>query len=375
MAEYTTANYGSMMRDEARIAAYVGALRKVIVPGETTVLEIGTGTGVVAFAAAHAGARHVYAVEPNPAIEVAREIAALNGVTGIDFIQAMSTELDLPRADVVLSDLRGMTPLYQHHIPSIVDARERLLAPGGTLIARADDVFVAPATAPKTWHEHIGFWDQNPVGLDMTPAKRLASNSLFHCDAQPGDLLAPPARLCHLDYATVTTPHVVAEVRFGVVRDGLLHGFSVWFDTQVDAEISLSNAPGQPMLAYGRPFLPLLAPFELRAGEALELAVSARLVGDQYYWTWSGGVSGDSTRTFAQSSFQGAEISLPSLQKVRLDARPQRSASADRLLRVLDAMDGNRSVAELAAMLEPQLDSSAALSLVSAVVAEHGRRT
>src|SRR5690606_8062811 len=102
---YSTISYGAMMRDRERIDAYLAALRKVIVPGETTVLELGTGTGIVAFAAAQAGAKKVYAVEPNAAIQTARDIAELNGIEGIEFIQAMSTDVDLPPADVLLSDM------------------------------------------------------------------------------------------------------------------------------------------------------------------------------------------------------------------------------------------------------------------------------
>ena len=64
---------------------------------------------------------------------MAREIAAANGFADrIDFFQELSTEVELPeRADVIVSDLRGVLPAYQHHIGAIADARERLLAPGG----------------------------------------------------------------------------------------------------------------------------------------------------------------------------------------------------------------------------------------------------
>lgn len=376
--DYTTASYGTMMCDRGRIDPYLAALRKVIVPGETTVLELGTGTGVVAFAAIQAGARKVYAVEPNAAIEIGREIAELNGVAGIEFIKAMSTNIDLPPADVLISDLRGVLPLHGLHIPSIIDARERLLRPGGAQIAQSDRLFVAPVEAEKVWRESVGYWDDNPVGLDMSPAKWVTSNATVHCEAQPEHLLAPPAELATIDYRTVESPNVQGHFRSQIRRDGVMHGLSAWFDTQLDRELSLSNAPGQPLLAYGRPMFPVLTPIELRVGEFLELEISARLLRDQYLWTWAGGVVGDPTRTFEQSSFHATDLSIREFDRVRLDALPARSESGEHVRFVLDRMDGSTSLTELATALHerwPDVGADGAVAVVSDVTVRFGRMT
>ena len=67
---------------------------------------------------------------------MAKEIAAANNCSDrIEFVQAMSTDVTLPeRADVIVSDIGGMLPWFQKHIPAIADARRRFLAPGGVLI-------------------------------------------------------------------------------------------------------------------------------------------------------------------------------------------------------------------------------------------------
>ncbi len=119
-----------MVRDERRVQAYLDAMRAVITR-ESFVLEIGTGIGLFAVLASQLGARRIVAIEPSDAIVVAREIAAANGVTNIEFVKDVSQNVDPGgRADVIVSDLRGMLPLYDAHIEAIVDARERLLAPG-----------------------------------------------------------------------------------------------------------------------------------------------------------------------------------------------------------------------------------------------------
>jgi protein arginine N-methyltransferase 1 len=62
------------------------------------------------------GARHVYAVEPDKAIEVAKAAATNNGYADrISFHQGFSTELSLPEGvDILISDLRGVIPRPRH---------------------------------------------------------------------------------------------------------------------------------------------------------------------------------------------------------------------------------------------------------------------
>jgi len=68
-----------MLRDEMRIAAYDAALRRAVT-SESRVLEIGTGTGILAMMAARAGARSVVTCEMTPAIATqAAAIIAQNG--------------------------------------------------------------------------------------------------------------------------------------------------------------------------------------------------------------------------------------------------------------------------------------------------------
>src|SRR5262249_40856432 len=71
--------YFRMIRDEVRHRAYDMALRRAIRPG-SRVLDIGTGTGLLAMMAARAGAAEVVTCERNSAVAaVASEIITRNG--------------------------------------------------------------------------------------------------------------------------------------------------------------------------------------------------------------------------------------------------------------------------------------------------------
>src|ERR1700687_1997045 len=136
---YSLSGYGMMIADRNRSETYTQGLRAGIRPG-AVVMDIGTGLGIMAVKSCHLGASRVYAIEPSEIIQVAREVAAANQCADkIEFFEDVSSKVTVPvRADVIVSDLRGVIPLFEHHIPSIIDARRRFLAPGGTLIGRKD---------------------------------------------------------------------------------------------------------------------------------------------------------------------------------------------------------------------------------------------
>lgn len=375
---YNTASYGMMIQDARRLEAFSSALQRAIVPGESRVLDIGTGTGFMAFVAASAGAREVVGVEPNPAVEIAIEIARLNGLDDVvTFHKILSTDLDDEPFDIVISDLRGRMPLFQGHVPAIVDARRRLLRPGGQLIASHDVVYCAPVQAAETWHDAVGYWDDNMTGYDMSPAKRITANSIFEFDRQPDNLLSAPVRLAEIDYTTIESPHLVARGVADFRRSGTFHGLSVWFDIVLDDQTRLSNGIGEPRLVYGRPLLPVMEPFEVRSGERLEIELRGQRVREDYVWSWSGGIVDDPSRSFEQSSFDGADLSPTDFARLRLDAAPARSDRGDFVAFVLKQMSGGTSLAEIAQQLHaahPQVGSpDDAVVFVSHVVARYGR--
>src|SRR2546423_13133662 len=159
---YTIHNYGGMVKDRVRTGSYMRALGQVI-NSNSVVLDIGTGIGIFALLACKLGARKVYAVESNDVIEVAREIAAANGYEDkIQFIQTLSTEITLPEtADVIVSDIHGVLPLLQQHIPSIADARKRLLKPGGAVIPLRETIWVAPVEEDELYSRYALPWCHN----------------------------------------------------------------------------------------------------------------------------------------------------------------------------------------------------------------------
>jgi protein arginine N-methyltransferase 1 len=345
---YSVADYGALIADTVRMAAFVAALRQVVTPG-SAVIDIGTGTGIFALLACSLGARRVYAIEPNDAIEVARSIAAANGCADrIEFHQAFSTEVTLPeRGDVIVADIGGMLPWFQRAIPSIVDARRRMLAPHGTIIPRRDTIWTAVVEAGEMYSRQTGAWTSSEFGIDMTAAREVAVNTWMRGRIAQEQLLAPPVRWTVVDYATVENVNVHAALEWVVDRAGVGHGLAAGFDRTVAEGVEISNAPDRPeatrpTLVYAPVFFPWTRPVPLDRGDLVSAEVAATLVGEDYIWTWKtrvrSGRTGDEKAAFDQSTFLGLPLSLETLRKRAPDYVPMLSENGRMMLVVLTLM-------------------------------------
>jgi protein arginine N-methyltransferase 1 len=288
---YSLSDYGSMIADTARMDPYAFALKEAI-GHESVVLDIGTATGIHALLACKFGARHVYAVEENDAIEIARQAAVANGCDDrITFLEGMSTEIVLPeRASVIVSDLRGVLPPFQQHIPTIVDARARHLAADGVLIPQRDTLWAALIEAPRLYRDLQAPWDR-PYGLDMRAAALAVLNSWTQDDTGAiscRNLLTNGCEWATLDYTSVVEATVSGTMAADALRSGVAHGLLVWFDTELWDGIGFGNGPGSPSMAsvYGRAFFPLLEPVDVAERDAVEVTIEARYDGNGYDWWW-----------------------------------------------------------------------------------------
>lgn len=351
---YDLIGYGGMIADSVRTDAYARALRGAV-KADSAVLDIGTGTGLFALLACRFGARHVYAVEPSDAIAIARDIARANGYAErITFIQGMSQRIMFPEpVDIIVSDVRGVLPLHQRSVQSILDARRRVLAPGGVLIPASDRLMVSLVDAPNLYEKHALPWETPIHGLDMSAARRFVSNTWHNGRATPEQLLLAPKRWGELDYATLESPDVKGAVSWTAERSGTAHGLSVWFESELAAGATLSNAPDQPELVYGSAFFPLSEPVAVSRGDRIDVALRADLVADRYTWSWNTKIrasdaSGTITANFRQSSFYSLPILQSQLHKHAASHRPTLTEDGEVALLILQLMNEQRTLEHIA---------------------------
>jgi protein arginine N-methyltransferase 1 len=355
LKQYNLGAYGAMIADTVRMQAYRAALELAIKPG-MVVLDLGAGTGIMSLLACKLGAAQVHAVEPSDAIAVARELARANGCADrIEFHQQPSFELALARrADVVVSDLRGVLPLLGRHIPSIVDARERLLAPGGTQIPARDAIDVQLVGDAPLHAQTLGAWRDGALGLDLSAALRWASGQCVKADLSRAQRLGAPQRVVEIDYRTVVSPDVRGRATWVVQAPATAHGLGAWFDTILAGDIGFSNAPDRPRAIYGQMFFPLPEALELRPGDAVDVELAANLVGSEYVWRWSVDArdrGGARKASYRQSSFQAMPVNPARLQARAGDYVPQAGDESRAAARALALFEQRLPVEAIAAQL------------------------
>ena len=349
---YSLRDYGEMIADRERFEAYSKAIAKAVRPGDT-VLEIGCGPGVLTLIASKAGARKVYAIESDDVLEFARQLAAANGLADrIEFIQGDSRKTELPeRVNVIVSDIRGVLPFFDHAIPSIEDARRRFLAPGGTLIPRKDILKLGVIEATEYYCCLTAPWQGSPAGMDLRAALPLILNASYGGRFKREQLLTEVATWCELDYAAGANTNVSAEVPLRIARQGTAHGLCLWFETQLLDDIGYSTGPEATNSVYGQRFLPWLEEVAVEKDDEIQVRLQADLVGLDYVWRWETTIPPNGLRPevhFQQSTFYGGQLSPASLHRRASDFVPTLSpeGQADRWL--LLAMDGKVSLQEIA---------------------------
>ena len=143
----------AMLHDAARNRAYRQAIER-FAPGRT-VLDIGTGSGLLAMMAARAGARRVYACEANPLLATAaRKVIAANGLADkIVLLDRHSGKLDRLKdldggVDMVVSEVFSDNLLGENVLPTLDHARAELCNEGAIFLPEHAEVTIALADRP-----------------------------------------------------------------------------------------------------------------------------------------------------------------------------------------------------------------------------------
>jgi len=241
-----------MMQDEVRNIAFRRALQSINWKGKT-VLEIGTGAGLLAMLIAKSGAEHVFTCESNTVLaDAAVGIIRDNDLEDkITVISKKSSEIkvgrDLPHlADVLVTETLGSDFLNESILSILDDARDRLLSPGALVLPGKVRLYGCLISSPQLRNSKTveGFG-----GIDLTGFNRFAQYRNFQ--------LFDAINICYETYsssellleADLTTGQVETDstVNFKVTENGHCDGIMYWMSVDVDDNNTFSNSPlGDP---------------------------------------------------------------------------------------------------------------------------------
>lgn len=261
-----------MVNDAPRNDAYEAAIKALVRPGDL-VLEIGTGSGLLAMMAARAGAT-VVTCEAVPWIaETARKVIEANGLSDrITVVNTLSTALTvggvLPRrADLLLSEIVASDFLSERIIPAVADARERLLMPDARILPERGGVRCALAGG-DVLEKHLFTGATN--GFDLSAFNQLYPRTVrYDARTVQAVALSAPATPFSFDFTAGPIP-AQQQVRFDLTAavPGRCVALAQWVWLDFGQGILFENSPfiDSPASGWQPGFFLPPAPFAVEAG-------------------------------------------------------------------------------------------------------------
>jgi hypothetical protein len=246
----------AMLDDRARTGSFCEALRKIVKP-EDVVIDIGTGTGVLAACAAMAGARRVFAIESSGIAEVAARVFAANDVKEkVSLVRERSTRATLPeRGTLLVTETIGNDPLDEQLLEIVADAKLRLLEPGARIVPSLLEIFGIAVDIPRSVLERNVFTPRKlegyraSYGIDFSPLvdHRLSSSEPIMVES--GEVatwpLAAPILLASIDLVAPFDTVFSTQSRVTVSRDTQHLGVLLAFRATLAPGIVLSTLPDE----------------------------------------------------------------------------------------------------------------------------------
>lgn len=263
----------TLIADRVRNAAFEKALRTLIKKGETTVADIGTGTGLLALMAAKLGAREVFLYEAAEVAGVAAKVLKANGARNCHLIPCHSTEMvDPPKVDVVVSETLGNYAFEEHMIETLADAKKRFLKPGGTITPRRLEQLVAPVVSDRIQSE-FDAWEK--TGFDLSIARTMSLNNIYVRTLKPAELLEAQV-WDKIEFGSDARSARKGEASWKLKSDATIYGFAVWWKAELVPGVDLSTAPDAPRTHWEQLYFPLLAPIAAKREETIAVALRSK---------------------------------------------------------------------------------------------------
>jgi protein arginine N-methyltransferase 1 len=284
-----------MLADQRRMDFYHEAIARHIKPG-ARVIDLGTGTGILAAFAARAGAAKVYAIDHSKILTHAKELAEHNRLENVEFVAKHSKDFSLSeKVDVIMHEQMGDCLFDEAMVANISDLRDRLLKPGGLIVPSRFELFCEPI---KVRDERLVpfIWEMTVKGYDYGCMERSRPQEPEYYRLVSTDLgivehyLGKPEPVLAFDLHTVNEAELPHEVRFSrtVVNAGRLDGYAVFFRAMVDDDLSLGSAPLDAQRAPHWGFRILRTDRDdFAVGDAIEVTLKVEKWPEVNSWRWS----------------------------------------------------------------------------------------
>lgn len=283
----------TLLADRVRVDAYRAAIERYVHEA-SRVLDLGTGTGILAFLAAGRQPAKVWAIDHSAVIDVARKVRDANGLSCVELVRVNSRKLELSeKVDVIIHEQMGHALFDEQMVLNVTDLRDRFLKPGGRILPARFDFYLDPVQLKEEFTVPF-VWEQTIHGVDFSVLeetrsitahdynyKLLAQHEYDHflCGSEPA---------LQVDLDVMHEGDLPGRFRFRriVISPGRLDGICVHFVARFDDEVSISTSPFAARTSWKVPLLRVQA-HRYKLGDAVEVALDATDLTNPRTWRWS----------------------------------------------------------------------------------------
>jgi len=277
-AKLVAAWHVPMMNDDLRNKFYYSALKSAI-NNQSSILEIGTGSGLLSIMAANLNPREVNTCETNTLIaDCAEEVIKENNLQNkINVIKKNSKDIkighDMTRkADVLVSEILSSEFLGEGVFQSIEDAKKRLLTENAKLIPEYGNIMIALFGGDEIGknvyaekYQNIKFKKFNKIVQRKHFLSRQDLKIIY---------MSQPVEAFHFDF--IKTKYFNKEnkkIEIEVTNNGKCYGVIQWIKLGMQDGLKFENNPRIKNIAVGwQPVLYLFdEPIELKIGKKVSL--------------------------------------------------------------------------------------------------------
>lgn len=209
---------------------------------QSSVLDLGSGSGIWAIMAAKLGAHKVVAVERD--VLMAGMIKAHcidNGVEDrVEVITGDGLQVEFSRSfDIVISETIGHVISDEDLVPLMIRARDRFLKPGGSLVPYEVSLWAAPAELRGDEHSL-----PRGASCSMESFSSLARHApLSVMDKSQLTIIGTPSCLVNIDLLTATSAPALTPLsaRFNVSKDDRVNCIAVWMEAALSPNCKIST--------------------------------------------------------------------------------------------------------------------------------------
>ncbi|XP_025085963.1 protein arginine N-methyltransferase 1-like [Pomacea canaliculata] len=245
-----------MLKDEVRTRTYRNSMyyNKHLFKGKT-VLDVGSGTGILCMFAAKAGAARVIGIECSSIIDYSQKIITANNLDHIiTLVRGKVEEVVLPdgieKVDIIISEWMGYCLFYESMLKTVLYARDKWLAPGGLIFPDRATLFITAIEDRQYKDEKINWWNC-VYGFDMSVIREVAVCEPLVDVVDPKQVVTNSCLIKEVDMYTIKEEDLSFSAPFHlqVRRNDYLHALVTFFNiefTKCHKLTGFSTAPEAP---------------------------------------------------------------------------------------------------------------------------------